>query len=237
MADYMIKGETLTNIANAIRAKSGSSATMTPEQMSTEIENISAGSGYNYFAQYAEGNITEITADMLTGASQIGRSVFYGNLNLVSVTIPGNVKNVKGDAFCNCTNLTNVTINEGVEYLGKLGDSLNDRSRAFQNIGIQNIVIPNSVKHIGIWCFKNCTNLQSADIGSGVTNMEKGAFVGCTALQSVICRAITPPTIDTTMFSNVPEDCAIYVPAESVEAYQSATNWSARASYIQAIVE
>lgn len=62
MADYMIKGETLTNIANAIRAKSGSSATMTPEQMSTEIENISTGGGD--IDALIDGSLTEITSNV-----------------------------------------------------------------------------------------------------------------------------------------------------------------------------
>ena len=32
-----------------------------------------------------------------------------------------------------------------------------------------------------------------------------------------------------------PADCAIYVPAESVNTYKTTSNWNARASYIQAI--
>lgn len=236
MADYMIKGETLTNIANAIRAKSGSSATMTPEQMSTEIENISAGGGDNYFAQYVEGNITELTADMLAGVSKIRTNAFSNVTILTSVVIPSNVKTISGGAFYNCTNLTSVVINEGVESLGNSDGSLTDKVRTFGNTSIQNIVIPNSVKYIGVWCFNKCTDLQSVDIGSGITEMTK-TFSGCTALQSITCRAVVPPTADSDTFTSVPEDCAIYVPAESVEAYQSATNWSARASYIQAIVE
>lgn len=236
MADYMIKGETLTNIANAIRAKSGSSATMTPEQMSTEIENISVGGGDNLFSQYVEGGLTELKAEYLTNISKIRTSAFKGVTILTTAIIPGNIKTISGSAFQDCTNLVNVVINEGVEELGIPDGDLAERTRIFSSTSIQSIIIPSSVNYIGIWCFYKCTKLQSVDISSGITKMEK-SFSGCTALQSVICRAITPPTIDTSTFLDVPEDCAIYVPAESVEAYQSATNWSARASYIQAIVE
>lgn len=43
MAEYMIQGETLTAIANAIREKTGGTANLSPEQMAAEISNISAG--------------------------------------------------------------------------------------------------------------------------------------------------------------------------------------------------
>jgi hypothetical protein len=35
------------------------------------------------------------------------------------------------------------------------------------------------------------------------------------------------------VFSNAPENCKIYVPMESVDAYKGATNWSSYANYIE----
>lgn len=43
MSDYLIQGETLTAIGDAIRAKTGSSAQLTPVQMATEIAGIQTG--------------------------------------------------------------------------------------------------------------------------------------------------------------------------------------------------
>ena len=45
MSSLIIQSETLTSIANAIRAKTGNSGTLTPSQMATEIGNISSGGG------------------------------------------------------------------------------------------------------------------------------------------------------------------------------------------------
>lgn len=45
MADRIIQTETLTAIGNAIRAKTGGSALITPEDMPTEIASISGGGG------------------------------------------------------------------------------------------------------------------------------------------------------------------------------------------------
>lgn len=45
MAKYTIEDTTLTNIANAIRTKGGTTATLTPEEMVTAIDAITAGGG------------------------------------------------------------------------------------------------------------------------------------------------------------------------------------------------
>ena len=45
MADYLIKDTTLTNIANAIRAKKSSTDTYTPAEMATAISSIETGGG------------------------------------------------------------------------------------------------------------------------------------------------------------------------------------------------
>lgn len=43
MSEYLIQGETLTAIGNAIRAKTGGTAQLTPAQMATEIAGIQTG--------------------------------------------------------------------------------------------------------------------------------------------------------------------------------------------------
>lgn len=43
MAEYLIKGETLTAIGNAIRLQTGNDVTITPEDMPSQIMNIETG--------------------------------------------------------------------------------------------------------------------------------------------------------------------------------------------------
>lgn len=43
MALYKIKSETLTNIGDAIRAKNGTTALLTPPEMATAISSLSVG--------------------------------------------------------------------------------------------------------------------------------------------------------------------------------------------------
>ena len=79
------------------------------------------------------------------------------------------------------------------------------------------------------------SGLTSVIIGSGVTNIEQYAFENCSGLTSITCLATTPPTlVSYNAFSNT-NNCNIYVPSASVNAYKSASGWSTYASRIQAI--
>ena len=72
---------------------------------------------------------------------------------------------------------------------------------------------------------------------STLTEMHGFAFYKCTQLETIIVEAITPPTIQSTEFSQTNSTFVIYVPDASVEAYKSATNWAALASRIKPLSE
>ena len=57
--------------------------------------------------------------------------------------------------------------------------------RAFQNSGIMEIYIPNSVTLIGISAFNGCTGLTDITIPDSVTLIGSAAFVYCTGLTSI----------------------------------------------------
>lgn len=58
MADYLIQDSTLSGIADAIRAKTGKSAAMTPVQMPSEIDSIQTGGGGKTLTKLGEYVIT-----------------------------------------------------------------------------------------------------------------------------------------------------------------------------------
>lgn len=89
------------------------------------------------------------------------------------------------------------------------------------------------VTTIGDLAFYNGGSLTSITIPDSVTSIGASAFYNCRSLPSVYCKATTPPVLDgTSVFANNSSSRRIYVPAESVDAYKSATNWSAYASAI-----
>ena len=77
-------------------------------------------------------------------------------------------------------------------------------------------------------------DITSLSIPDGTTKIGYGAFYNCSRLTSVTIKATTPPTLTSGAFNDT-NNCPIYVPAESVDAYKTATNWSAYADRIQAI--
>lgn len=93
--------------------------------------------------------------------------------------------------------------------------------------------LPN-VTSIGDMAFDNNVTMLSVTIGDRITSIGSRAFNSCIKLKSITCLATTPPTLGSGAFGSK-NDCPIYVPAESVEAYKAASGWNAYTSRIQAI--
>ena len=77
-------------------------------------------------------------------------------------------------------------------------------------------------------------DITSLSIPDGTTKIGGYVFYNCSSLTSITIKATTPPTLGSSAFDNT-NNCPIYVPAKSVNAYKTATNWSAYANRIQAI--
>ena len=171
-----------------------------------------------------EKDITSITIP--SGATKIGDYALYYCSKLTSVTIPNNVTSIGASAFRGCSKLTSITIPDNVTSIGEY---------AFSNCtGLTSITIPNSVTSLEQYTFGYCSALTSITIPDSVTNIGKYALYYCSKLTSVTVEATTPPTLGTNAFNGT-NNCPILVPAESVEAYKAATNWSTYADRIQAI--
>ena len=151
----------------------------------------------------------------------IGDWAFYNCSGLTSVTVPNSVTSIGENAFFGCSGLTSVTIGNSVTSIG---------GGAFRGCScLTSVEIPNSVTTIGDWAFYNCSGLTSVTIGNSVTFIGYRAFYECSGLTSVTCLATTPPRIgynsDYAFPSYVTRQATLYVPNESVSAYQSAYNW------------
>ena len=158
--------------------------------------------------------------------TSVGYGAFSGCSSLTSVNIPSSVTTIGSYAFQRCTSLTSINIPSSVTTIG---------SYAFNRCtSLSSVTIPDSVTSIGFNAFSNCTSLTSVTIPSSVTSIDSYAFASCTGLTSITAEAVTPPTLESGAFDGT-NNCSIYVPAASVQAYKSASGWSDYASRIQAI--
>ena len=229
------------------------------DQYADYVDEIQTGGGGGQAEEdlknLIERDITSITIP--NNVTSIGNNVFSYCTSLTSITIPNGVTSIGTSAFQNCTqlntvvlngggviggtnyydsgvftgcrNLTSVTIGNGVTTLGN--KCFDDCS----NANFNSIVIPNSVTTIGRYAFQNCSYLSSVTIGNGVTIIDQQAFVNNSRLTSLTINATTPPTLGANALAGTNANLVIYVPAESVDAYKAATNWSTYADRIQAI--
>lgn len=158
--------------------------------------------------------------------TSIGGTAFYQCSGLTSIDIPNSVTSIGTSAFENCSGLTSCTIGSGVTTIGE---------RAFYDCSdLTSCTIGSGVISISHNVFFNCTSLTSVTVPNSVTRIGNAAFWNCNSLTGITCLAVTPPTLGDDAFYNT-NNCPIYVPAESVEAYKASSTWSTYVSRIQAI--
>lgn len=96
---------------------------------------------------------------------------------------------------------------------------------------LEKVNIPDSVISIQRDAFATCPKLKTLIIGEGIESIAKGILWQCTAIKSIVCKAVTPPLL-AEGFVGTNSTFSIYVPDESLSAYQNATNWSTYMSRI-----
>lgn len=154
------------------------------------------------------------TADV----TSIGYRAFISCNQLTRVYLPSSIDSIGATAFYACTNLQSIEFGGNETFIG---------DHAFVGCtSLQSVTIPDGVKSLETECFWKCSNLKTVVIGSGMQSMVIGCFKACSSITSITCKAMTPPSIGSTTFdSNVYTNATLYVPADAVESYKSATYW------------
>ena len=132
----------------------------------------------------------------------IGENAFYECWALSSVVIPDSTTKISAAAFCNCYSLESITI-------------------------------PNSVTEIGDSAFASCSAIASITIPESVTKISAGAFGNYYSLSLVRFEknSVSPPIFTSTVFSNLPNDFKVLVPALYIPSYKTATNYPNPSTY------
>ena len=114
-----------------------------------------------------------VIPSMLGGkpVTAIGKLAFYEHKDIISITIPNGVKEIRQWAFRDCTGLTTVNFPDSLTTIG---------SQTFMYCEkLANIKLPDSVSRIEGSAFYYCESLTSVHIPKNTTEIESSAFAGC----------------------------------------------------------
>ena len=212
-------GSNITSIGTSAFYYCYSLASITIPSSITSIES------YAFYYCYSLASVT-----IPSGVTSIGAYAFQNCYSIACVTIPSSVTSIGVNTFSSCYSLVSVTIPSGVTNIG---------SYAFTSCySLASVTIPSGVTSIESTTFNGCFSLASITIPSSVTSIGANAFTSCYGMAEYHFQSTTPPTLsNTNAFTYIASDCIIYVPYSSdhsiLTAYQTASNWSTYASYMQ----
>ncbi len=129
--------------------------------------------------KYAGNSATCVIPGEIDGkkVTEIGDSAFKGCTELTSITIPDGVTGIGNKAFSDCTSLETVTIPASVTYV---------RDSAFYGCtSLKSVTIPESVTYIGGYAFAECYSLKYADIPANVSGIGLSPFCNCRSLENI----------------------------------------------------
>ena len=155
----------------------------------------------NTIATYLPLSLTEVTVNPKTGyklpmyafsgntrirkvnlndkVTVIGQSAFENCTMLSTITIPKTVEIIRDYAFSGCVNIKDATFSfEANSTLKTIGEG------SFYGVGLNNLVLPDSVTSIGVRCFKE-SSLISITLPASITKIPAYAFFNCADLETV----------------------------------------------------
>ena len=167
----------LTAIANAIRAKDGTSDKMTLAEMPSKIAAIQAGGAAEPYTEETYDQSGNIISATLHGHTSIRDSAFSGCSKLALTSLPSSLTSIGDDAFYNCTKLALTSLPSGITSIG---------SSAFKEcVGLALTSLPSGITSIGSGAFDKCSSLTSITFEGTPTTINSSAFSNCTHLTTI----------------------------------------------------
>ena len=211
----------------------------------TSLNNITFNNELTSIGNYAFGVCSNLKSVIIPdNVINIGNGAFCHCYSLTSATIGNSVTSIGDNAFYMCGSLTNLSLGNSVTSIGEEAfwrcDQLTSINfpNSLTSIGalafnecskLSNITFGDNLSSIGNAAFADCVSLTSVTIPGSVTSIGNYAFHRCDGLQRITCMSTTPQDIDQNCFKcytvNIYDQATLFVPNESLEAYQAHAEW------------
>ena len=149
----------------------------------------------------------------LSAVVQIGNYAFKNCINLENISFPSTLVTIGKESFYGCTKIVNILIPENVEFIGDSAFMACD--------SLTNVTINSNNIELGTQAFASCVNLTAVTFNSSAITIGNDVFGDCERLLKLTFTSPTPFEIGEGYFDNTNE-CAIFVPCQSEQAYKTA---------------
>lgn len=132
---------------------------------------------------------------------------------------PPNLRKIGSCAFCECNDLTTISLSDSLEEIGAgafSGCNLQIETfvippkikeigiNTFEGNNMKEVVIPEGVTSIGDGAFKYCSQLKRINFPQNLKEIGEDIFYGCNSLEYVLARFKKMPSIKPRSFDGMP---------------------------------
>lgn len=164
---------------------------------------------------------------------KIGDNAFEGCSGITSLTISSTkLKKIGNECFSDCKNLENVNFKSPITTI---------LYRSFYNCAIKKLQLPNSLTTISDKAFERNASLTEVIFNNKISSIGERVFYRCNNLTVIRCYSTNVPELasneslgalyNSNPSFNINPNLTIYVPASSLDEYESAEYWEDYETY------
>ena len=178
VVDSTVLNSGLTQIAGAIRSKTGTGGTLTfPSGFVSAIEGLSGGGATEPYIEETYDQNGQLIDAVMHGYTSIRPYAFQHCSVLVSVSGISAITSIGNYAFSQCSNLALTSLPAGITSIG---------NNAFDScVQLALTSMPAGITSIGSYSFSNCTGLTTITFEGTPQSIDSHAFSGSTKLTTI----------------------------------------------------